>query len=94
MGVIRSVEVIKTMRQIVQLLIRLSDAVLITLISGHCLSPGGEKVRNTTWSSAISRREVIVKYGGMTVPGGRKCQCGIFKKNHENAGDSRRIWEG
>ena len=26
-------------------------------------------------------REVIAKSEGMTVPGGRKCQCGIFKEN-------------
>ena len=41
----------------------------------------GSRELTNTWSSAISRREVIVKSGGMTVPGGRKCLYGIFEEN-------------
>ena len=66
-----NVHQLRLSKQSIRLCNQLSDGamcVLTTLIDGHCLSPGEEawhslrKVWNTTLSSAISQREVMVKF--------------------------------
>ena len=83
-------------KQSIRLCNQLSDwsrCILITLIGGHCLSPGRE-----TWhtvAKGVKHNFVKCNFppgvdrnnsGGMTVPVGRNCQCRIFEEFYWKCG--------